>query len=69
MSENEYETICMIIEHLEAVEEIAYNKSMYYFNNKIYDKSLIFEGLESRLNLEIQLLEDFIKTYNVRKGE
>lgn len=67
MSETEFETICMIIEHLEEAEDIAYKKSMYYFNNKIYDKSLIFEGLESRLTLEIQLLEDFIKSYDVRR--
>ncbi len=69
MQENEYETICMIIEHLEAVEEMVWKKFSYYFDNKIYDKANVFESLSCRINLEIQALENFISYYDVRRGE
>ena len=68
MSENEFETICMIIEHLEVVEEMAWKKFSYYFDNKIHDKANVYEGLSCRINLEIQALENFMRYYDIRKG-
>lgn len=67
MSEEEFETLCMIIEHLEAIEDMAYRKFEHYFDNENCDKAYIYEGLSCRANLEIQLLENYI--HEVRRTE
>lgn len=60
VDENEFETLAMIIEHLENVEDMAYKKFNHYFDNKNYDKAHIFMALSNRINLEIQMLEIYI---------
>lgn len=60
MREDEYETLCMIIEHLEAVEELANKKFEHYFETKNWDKAQIFEGLSCRANTEAQVLVNFM---------
>lgn len=60
MDENEFETLTMMIEHLESVEDMAYKKHEHYFENKNYDKAHIFMALSNRINLEIQMLEIYM---------
>ena len=60
MKDEEFETLTMMIEHLESVEDMAYKKFNHYFDNKNYYKAFLFQALSNRINLEIQMLEIYI---------
>lgn len=60
VDDNEFETLAMMIENLETVEEIAYKKYEHYFDTKNHDKAHIFMALSNRINLEIQMLEIYM---------
>ena len=67
MREDEFETLCMIIEHLESIEDMAYRKYEHYFDNENPEKAYIYEGISCRAKLEIQLLENYI--HEIRRTE
>lgn len=68
VDDNEFETLTMMIEHLESVEDMAYKKHERYFENKNYDKAHIFMGLSNRINLEIQMLGVYMDMEGVMKN-
>lgn len=61
MKDDEFETLTMMIEHLESVEEMAFKKYVHYLDIKNYDKAYIFMALSNRINLEIQILEIYME--------
>lgn len=61
MSENEFESIAMLIEHLESAKIYAGAMFEKYCNKGNYDKAIIFSGLRDRIGVEIQTVKSYIE--------
>ena len=61
MTETEFETLAMLIEHLESAKIYAGAMFEKYCNKQTYDRAIIFSGLRDRLGVEIQTLKSYIE--------
>ena len=60
MNEEEFESIAMLIEHLESARIYAGAMFEKYCNKGNYDRAIIFSGLRDRLGVEVQTVKSYI---------
>lgn len=60
MSEYEFESIAMLVEHIESAKICAGSMFEQYCNKGNYDRAIIFSGLRDRLGIEIQTIKSYI---------
>lgn len=61
MNEYEFESMAMLIEHLESAKIYAGAMFEKYCNKGNYDKAVIFSGLRDRLGVEVQTVKSYIE--------